>query len=390
MNDRKPTKRQAPTARGRGGATRSSSHSHTSRATSPHPSRGARTSHAERGVSRELRGSREDHSNRNRMHPARTTRAQTMTQKRTGAAREYSNSRARRAASATKPRAAFLKPVIGIVAILLLLSMLRLVLCSSQDRQWAESMAQQSKVRVTTGLDSSTDLYHSPFSWSNLVKNGDRYSYVVNGETLSRLGVDVSEHNASIDWSKVAADGIEFAYIRAGYRGTVEGNIAPDATFDVNLSGAQAAGLDVGVYFYSQAINEDEAAEEAGFVIRRLNGTPTTYPIAFDLEPGASGTDRVSSLSQDQLTKVAAAFCRTCEAGGYHAVVYGSQVDLAHYNLEDLTSYGFWYAEYESHPTMGLNFALWQYSSKGSVDGINGKVDLDLDLTPVTTAKKSQ
>lgn len=362
---------------------------------------------------RELRGSREDYTRRNYRHSSRSelerkaprgssrerysrSRAPrtgtyqgtssrrhetSVTQLRTGASRDYNNNRARRAATPTNTRRAILRPLITIVSVLLVLAIIRLTFCAQQDQAWISHVTQNQMTQISTALDDPTQLYNNPYSWSNLKRDGDRFSYIVDGKKVSRLGIDVSEHNGSIDWSKVAADGIEFAYIRLGYRGTVAATIAQDSQFQVNLEGAQKAGLDIGVYFYSQAITEDEAAEEANYVIQTLAGTKTYYPVAFDMEPGANGSDRVSELSQEQITKVAAAFCRTLQAQGYNAVIYGSQQDLAHYDLESLTQYGFWYAEYKNRPTLGFNFALWQYSSKGSVSGIGGNVDLDLDLS---------
>ena len=222
----------------------------------------------------------------------------------------------------------------------------------------------------------------SVFDWSRLDRSDpNHYSYQVDGNTVSKLGVDVSEHQGEINWEKVKADGVSFAYLRLGYRGTVAGNIVVDSLFRKNLRDAKAAGLKVGAYFYSQATTTGEAEEEADFVLKRLDGNKLDYPVAFDLEPSDVMAGRSSELSADELAQVALAFCKRIEQGGYTAIVYGNQVDLGYYDLEQLSSYGYWYAEYGSTPSMKLRFALWQYSNAGTINGINGPVDIDLDLS---------
>lgn len=239
---------------------------------------------------------------------------------------------------------------------------------------------------VSTGI-SPTILYQSPYSWDNLVTGANgSLSYEVDGQTLSRFGIDVSEHQGSIDWSKVSAAGVQFAYIRVGYRTTDQGTISSDDYATQNLSGATNAGLMVGVYFYSQAINEEEAQEEADFVLKAIDGYDLSYPIVFDFEPGGTGSDRISTLDSTERTAIAVAFCEEIEKSGLAAMVYGNGNTLSSYDLEQLASRGFWYASYESTPSSNLCFALWQYSNTGSVDGIDGDVDLDIDLTPALNA----
>lgn len=199
----------------------------------------------------------------------------------------------------------------------------------------------------TATTSSSSTPYVSPYDWNNLSTANNRYSYSVDGVTQSKLGIDVSDNQGSIDWRQVAGDGIQFAIIRAGYRGTTEGNIYVDANFADNLQGAQAAGLQTGVYFFSQATTEDEAREEADFVIKNLAGAKLAYPIVFDAESGTSSGTRTSGLTRDQMTTIAQAFCARVQAAGYSAAIYGNAQDLSRYTLSTLQqSYPVWFAEY--------------------------------------------
>ncbi len=227
-------------------------------------------------------------------------------------------------------------------------------------------------------------LYDNLYNWENLSQDANGYlTYVVDGSVVSRTGIDVSEHQGDIDWERVAANGIDFAIIRIGYRSADRGLIAKDAKAEQNLAGAKAAGLRVGVYFYSQAVNEAEAREEADFVINTLGSTELSYPLVFDFEQGNLDNERVSTMTSEQRTAVAVAFCEEAEARGARALVYGSASALLEIDVEQLAPYGFWYAEYTNIPTSSLSFVLWQYSESGIVDGIDGPVDLDLDLTEV-------
>lgn len=241
---------------------------------------------------------------------------------------------------------------------------------------------------VSTALATASAATVSPYSWSNIQRDANGHlAYVVDGQKLSRLGIDVSEHNGDIDWEAVARAGVQFAYVRVGYRGTDAGNIVPDPNLRENLRDARAAGLKVGAYFYSSAKSADEAREEAEFTLKKLDGLTLDYPVAFDLEPSDITDGRISDATAEQLSEAAQAFCETITAGGYASVVYGNQYDLAEMDYQSLYRYGFWYAEYDvDAPTSTMNFALWQYTKKGTVDGIETSVDMDLDLTPAAAA----
>ena len=227
--------------------------------------------------------------------------------------------------------------------------------------------------------------YESPYDWSKLDRTTDHYAYVVDGQVQSRLGVDVSEYDVDIDWQAVAADGIDFAIIRLGYRGATEGTLNVDDYYEQNMAGAAAAGLDRGVYFFSQAITVEEAREEAAFVLENLNGTALEYPIAFDWERVTGiGETRTSSLVSTELTAIADAFCDEIEAAGYRTLVYGNMRDLQRLEEEATAGRHIWWAEYGVEaPNHYLDIAMWQYTSQGQVAGMQTGADMNIDLSGV-------
>ena len=208
-----------------------------------------------------------------------------------------------------------------------------------------------------------------------------RVTYEKDGKR-ARTGVDVSTYQKEIDWQAVAGDGIDFAILRLGYRGYTEGGLFLDQTFQGNLRGALDAGLEVGVYFFSQAITPEEAEAEAAYILNAIEGYEITGPIAFDWEPIAPGNNaRTDGLDNDTLTRCANAFCAKIEGAGYTPAVYFNQsLGYLRYDLRELTGYKLWLAEYDTKPDFYYHFDLWQYTHTGQVAGIEGDVDLDLDL----------
>jgi GH25 family lysozyme M1 (1,4-beta-N-acetylmuramidase) len=200
-----------------------------------------------------------------------------------------------------------------------------------------------------------------------------------------KTGIDVSSHNGTINWKKVKADGVEFAFIRVGYRGYGEsGSLNEDANFEQNIKGALAAGLQVGVYFFSQAINTDEAEAEAKYLLNLISGYKITLPVVMDFEyASVSGaqTGRLykADLSKNAATRICRAFCKKVTAKGYEAMVYANKDMLTnHLNASDISDdYKIWLANYTSQTTYSGEYDYWQYSSSGSVSGISGNVDLD-------------
>lgn len=232
--------------------------------------------------------------------------------------------------------------------------------------------------------------YVSPYDWRKLNTETGRFAYVDDGETRSRIGVDVSENQHVINWQAVADDGIDFAMIRLGYRGATEGDLYLDEFYETNLAGAEAAGLDCGIYFFSQAITPEEAIEEADFVLEHLRGARIAYPIAFDSEEHIQGVSqsRTSGLDKASMTAVADAFCQRIEEAGYRTLVYGNAHDMSRYRRSSMDQKEIWWAEYGTlAPTNKIDIVLWQYTSSGSVAGIDGSVDLNLDLRNVLDSK---
>ncbi len=197
-------------------------------------------------------------------------------------------------------------------------------------------------------------------------------------DQTQQFGIDVSKWQGDIDWDKVKKAGVEFVMIRAGYRGSKTGALVEDPNFLVNIRGAKRAGLKVGVYFFTQAVNEVEAVEEASMVIALCDGYDLDYPVVIDSE-GAGGEGRADSLDVETRTKVCAAFCETIENAGYEAGVYASRSWYnANLEVDDLDDYRIWLAEYRSTPLYGGYYDMWQYTSKGKIDGIEGNVDLNI------------
>ncbi len=194
----------------------------------------------------------------------------------------------------------------------------------------------------------------------------------------SRVGIDVSKWNGEIDWDRVQNAGVEFAIIRAGYRGSVTGSLVEDPYFKANMRGAASSGIPVGVYFFTQAVNEVEAVEEASTVLQLIREYKLDYPVFIDTE-GAGGNGRADNLDVDTRTRVCEAFCRTIANAGYTAGVYGSR-NWYHNFLDTarLENYCIWLAEYRSVPLYQGYYQMWQYTSRGSVDGIEGNVDINV------------
>lgn len=238
----------------------------------------------------------------------------------------------------------------------------------------------------------SENAYVSPLDWSKLDRTDGRYAYVEAGSAPSRVGIDVSENQHAIDWGAVAADGIDFAMVRLGYRGATEGDLYLDAYYEANMAGAQGAGLERGIYFFSQAITPEEAVEEAEFVLAHLDGAALDYPIAFDSEEHIQGVanPRTSPLDKPAMTAVADAFCERIEEAGYEVMVYGNAHDMSRYRRSSMDHRLIWFAEYGAQePHNKLDIVMWQYSNAGTVAGIEGAVDMNLDLRPVLDSQGS-
>lgn len=211
------------------------------------------------------------------------------------------------------------------------------------------------------------------------VIQGAKYSFASDGSLVTSsgtFGIDVSKWNGNIDWNSVKASGASYVIIRCGYRGSSTGALITDPKFAANISGANAAGLKVGVYFFTQAVNEKEAVEEASMVLDLVKKYKISYPIFLDVESSGGRADGIDKATR---TAVCKAFCATIQNSGYTAGVYANKTWLtSKIDAGALGSYKIWLAQYAAVPSYNGRYNLWQYSSKGSVPGISGNVDLNL------------
>ena len=219
------------------------------------------------------------------------------------------------------------------------------------------------------------------YDFTKLVCQSQLMKYYENGKQTSFVGVDVSKAQDYIDFVKVKKAGIDFVMIRVGARGYGTGQLIVDEYFNDNMKRAKDAGLNVGVYFYSQAISTDEAIEEANLVLENLSEYQIEYPVAFDMELVENDTARTDTLSKTERTAIAKAFLDTIEDAGYKTVIYGNKQWLIKaVDMSKLTAYDVWLAQEADIPDYPYKFTMWQYSKKGSIDGIAGYVDLNISF----------
>lgn len=214
-----------------------------------------------------------------------------------------------------------------------------------------------------------------------VLENGE-LQYLENGEVVSHKGIDVSRYQGKIDWEKVAADGVEYAIIRVGVRGYgTEGKLLLDEKFEENVKGAIEAGIDVGVYFFTQAITEEESLEEANLVLEAVAGYDITYPIVYDVEKTGASDGRMNQLTVEERTRMAHVFIDRIKEAGYTPMIYANMemwsVLLDMSEFEDVEK---WFAYYGTELYFPYEYAIWQYSDTGRVDGIQGDVDMNISF----------
>lgn len=226
-------------------------------------------------------------------------------------------------------------------------------------------------------------LKKNTYSESNLtIHDTGVYDYVLEDGTNAKKGIDVSKHQGKIDWKKVAADGVEFAFIRVGLRGYGTGEVVADSQFEANVKGAMQNGIKVGVYFFSQAINEQEAIEEATFVLDAIAPYDIELPIVIDVEKVSDSEARMNQISVQQRTLNTIAFCDTIAQKGYKPMIYHNmEMAALMLDMTALEDYEKWFAYYNGDMYYPYEYKVWQYSESGRVNGISGKVDLNLWLS---------
>lgn len=205
--------------------------------------------------------------------------------------------------------------------------------------------------------------------------------YMENGKKISYVGVDISRQNGDVNFASVKAAGVDYVMIRLGGRGYNTGQITLDENFKKNIEGAAAAGLDIGIYFYSQAISQEEAVEEVNFVIQNLEPyrAQVRYPIAFDMEFVANDAARIDGLSKEDKTNIATSFLEGVKAAGYVPMIYGDKEWLIkEIDLARLKDYDVWLAQEEDLPDYPYQYTMWQYSTDGVLNGVTGEANLNI------------
>lgn len=213
------------------------------------------------------------------------------------------------------------------------------------------------------------------YDFTNLKITNGQMEYFVDGEKNSWLGVDLSKSSGNVDFEALHNNGVDFVMLRLGSRGYETGLLTLDESFETNVAKAQGAGLEIGVTFFSQALDVEEAAEEAEFVIQNLTSYKISYPIAFDMEYIANDKARIDILDEDQKTQVAEAFLRAVEKEGYRGILYGNKSWLLGELVPDklLRDYDVWLLDSSPVPDYPYQFKMWKYAVNQDIPGIENK-----------------
>ncbi|MCR5639125.1 MAG: glycoside hydrolase family 25 protein [Lachnospiraceae bacterium] len=230
-------------------------------------------------------------------------------------------------------------------------------------------------------IEKDESINKTKISSSDLQKGDDGYKRYVGSDSSikSHVGIDVSKFQGNIEWDKVKGDGVEFAIVRLGYRGYSEGNVYIDPFYKNAMEGAAKAGVDTGIYFFSQAINVEEAIEEAELCIKELAPYKVKYPVIIDVEFIANDDGRANKLTRQDRTDIVKAFCEKVKEAGYVPGFYANtKWSVMGLDLAQLQEYDFWFANYNDTFSYPYEYEMFQYSESGSVAGIVGNVDLNI------------
>lgn len=226
----------------------------------------------------------------------------------------------------------------------------------------------------------STTLKKNSYLEENfVVKDDGEMEYHLAGNKVSKKGIDVSKYQGEIDWNLVRGSNVEYAFLRLAIRGYESGLIVLDETYEQNIKGAIAADIDVGVYFFTQAITVEEAIEEADFVLEQIAPYDVTYPIVLDVEDVNDEIARTNHLTKEERTDLAIAFLERIKEAGYTPMIYGNlKTFLVMLDMERLEDYSKWFAYYTFPVYFPYEYDILQYTEKGIVRGIEGEVDLNI------------
>lgn len=224
-------------------------------------------------------------------------------------------------------------------------------------------------------------LTKNTFDFTKMEDKAGLKRYMENGRKTSYVGVDISKHTGEVYFPSLKAAGVDYVMIRLGSRGYSTGQITLDENFKENIEGAIEAQLDVGIYFYSQAITQDEAVQEANFVIQNLQPYKANikYPVAFNMGFVSNDQSRIEGLSRDDKTSVTLSFLEAVRAAGYVPMVYGDKEWLIkEVDLTKLQDFDVWLSQEEEIPDYPYRYAMWQYNTDGVLNGIDGGADLNI------------
>lgn len=235
-------------------------------------------------------------------------------------------------------------------------------------------------------MEISADIPLYTYDFTNLKISNGKMAYYQDGEKTSFLGVDLSKSNGTVDFEKLKENGVDFVMLRLGSRGYETGLISLDENFVGNITKAQSAGLEVGVSFFSQAVSETEAAEEAEFVISNLIPYKISYPVAFEMGYISNDDSRIDSLDEELKTQVAKAFLSRIEKEGYGTILYGSKNWLLGELLPEqlLKEYDVWLNDQASIPDYPYQFKMWKYGGAQKISGVEGDASYTISFVDYT------
>jgi len=213
----------------------------------------------------------------------------------------------------------------------------------------------------------------------------DRMAYYEDGIKISYQGIEVSKYQGYVDFNEVKRDGIDYVMIRLGQRGYTTGQLVLDDYFSDNIKRATDAGLDVGVVWHSQAITEEEAEEEADFVLQYLQDWNLAYPVAFVMEHVENDSARIDALTKEDKTRIAKAFLQKIDEAGYIGIIYGDKEWMFEdINYAALSNYGTWLNQIKDIPDYPYRFQMWRYTTVGDVEGVSGSVAMSISFVDYT------
>lgn len=244
------------------------------------------------------------------------------------------------------------------------------------------------KHTLVTYQDGSTEwveindkLAANSYDTAKFVYQNPQMKYYVNGKQASWFGVDISSKQGIVDFEKLKKAGVDFVMIKVGGRGYSSGNIVLDSSYKDYMNGAKNAGLGIGVYFYSQAVDKDEVCEEAETLLELIKDYPVKYPVVFDMESVEGDMARTDALDVSTRTELARIFLKTIKAEGYTPMLYGDKEWLVtKLDLEKLQDYDVWLSQEADTPDYPYEYTMWQYNKSGTVSGISETAGLNISL----------